>query len=127
MSYNYDEQNIFAKILRGEIPNSTVAETQHTLAFRDIAPQAPTHIIVIPKGPYVNFDHFSAQATDEELVDFARVAAKICQDEGLAQSHDGNGYRAISNAGAHGGQEVPHYHLHLLGGRPIGPMVIRSA
>lgn len=123
MSYDYDPENIFAKILRGEIPNDTVAETEHTLAFRDIRPQAPEHVLVIPKGAYVAFDDFAARASAEELVDFHRVAAKICADLGVSPGADGAGYRTISNAGADGAQEVPHYHLHILGGRPLGRML----
>ncbi|WP_299564666.1 histidine triad nucleotide-binding protein [uncultured Sulfitobacter sp.] len=122
MAYHYDDQNIFAKILRGEIPNDTVLETDHTLAFRDIEPQAPVHVLVIPKGAYVSYDHFAAEASDAEIVDYTRAIAKICAQEGV--SIDANeGYRIISNAGAHGVQEVPHLHLHILGGRRMGRMV----
>lgn len=122
MAYHYDDQNIFAKILRGEIPNDTVLETDHTLAFRDIEPQAPVHVLVIPKGAYVSYDHFAAEASDAEIVDYTRAIAKICAQEGV--STDANeGYRIISNAGAHGVQEVPHLHLHILGGRRMGRMV----
>ena len=119
----YDPENIFAKILRGEIPNSTVMETPHSLAFRDITPAAPEHILVIPKGAYVNFDHFGAEASDAEIVDFNRTVAKVAQEIGVAQSEGGEGYRVISNAGAHGVQEVPHYHMHLIGGRVLGRMI----
>ncbi|MEJ6391781.1 HIT domain-containing protein [Gymnodinialimonas sp. 2305UL16-5] len=125
MGYAYDDQNIFAKILRGEIPNKTIAETEHTLAFADIYPQAPVHILVIPKGAYVCFDHFAAEASDAEIVDFHRVAARICADLNLAPGGDGDGYRTLSNAGAHAVQDVPHYHMHILGGRPLGPMLTR--
>jgi histidine triad (HIT) family protein len=118
MTYTYDPTNIFARILRGEIPNKTVLETPHTLAFHDITPQAPTHILVIPKGAYTTLDHFAAKASAEELVDFHRALAQICA--ALPE-----GYRAISNAGPHGMQEVPHYHLHILGGRVMGPLVVR--
>lgn len=114
----YDPQNIFARILRGEIPNKTVADTEHTLAFHDIAPHAPHHVLVIPKGAYIDFADFAANASAEEITDFHRTAAQIC--DGL-----GEGYRTISNSGGHGGQEVPHYHLHILGGRPLGPMLMR--
>lgn len=116
--WDYDDQNIFAKILRGEIPNQTVLETEHTLAFRDIHPQAPVHVLVIPKGPYVSFDHFAAKATEAEIVDFMRAVAKVCEMEGVE-----DGFRAITNARAHGVQEVPHFHLHILGGRPLGRML----
>ena len=119
MAHAYDDQNIFAKILRGEIPNSTVAETEHTLAFRDIAPRAPVHVLVIPKGAYVNVQDFSMNASTAEIEDFWQTFAKIIADEGL----EPDGYRMISNAGAHGVQEVPHFHVHLLGGRVLGPIV----
>lgn len=126
MAYAYDDQNIFAKILRGEIPNDTVLETEHTLAFNDIAPQAPVHVLVIPKGPYVTLDHFAAQASEAEIVDFHRVVAKICGDLGVNPGTGGAGYRVISNAGGDGVQEVPHYHLHILGGRPLGRMLAKA-
>ena len=122
MAYDYDHQNIFAKIIRGEIPNDTVAETAHTLAFNDIQPQAPHHVLVIPKGPYVTADHFAAEATESEIVDFWRTFAAICADLGAAPDV-GDGYRAISNAGTNGVQEVPHFHLHILAGRPLGRML----
>lgn len=120
MPYSYDAQNIFARILRGEIPNKTVLETAHTLAFHDISPAAPVHVLVIPKGPYATFDHFAAMASAEELVDFHRACAEVCKMVGVAP---GMGYRAITNAGAHGMQEVPHYHLHILGGKVMGPLI----
>lgn len=118
--YHYDQTNIFARILRGEIPNKTAMESIHTLVFHDIHPQAPIHILVIPKGPYVNFDHFAAQASAEEIVDFHRTAAAACALLGIAP---GGGYRGITNAGVHGLQEVAHYHLHILGGRMLGRLV----
>ena len=124
MAYAYDDTNIFARILRGEIPNRTELETAHTLAFHDVRPQAPVHVLVIPKGRYVNFDHFAADASDEEIADFNRAAAEICRMTGVRPcAGDGAGYRTISNAGAHGLQEVPHFHLHILGGRVLGPML----
>lgn len=126
MPYTYDDQNIFAKILRGEIPNNTVLETEHTLAFNDIQPQAPVHVLVIPKGAYVCHDHFAAEASDAEIVDFMRATAEICRITGVTPGADGEGYRAISNAGLNGVQEVPHYHLHILGGRPLGRMLSRA-
>ena len=125
MAFDYDPQNIFARILRGEIPNDTVLETEHTLVFRDIRPQAPVHLLVIPKGPYVCFDHFAAEAPAEEIVDFHRTAARACELAGVSPGADGNGYRTVSNAGADAVQEVPHYHLHILGGRGLGPMLSR--
>jgi histidine triad (HIT) family protein len=120
MPHAYDPNNIFARILRGEIPNKTVMETPHTLVFHDIRPQAPIHVLVIPKGAYATFDHFAAEASADEIVDFHRTAAKVCQMLGLSGAE---GYRGITNAGAHGHQEVPHYHLHILGGREMGRMV----
>ena len=123
MPYAYDDQNIFAKILRGEIPNETVLESAHTLAFRDIRPQAPVHVLVIPKGRYVTFDDFAANASDAEIADFHRTAAKVCTMLGVSPGDGGAGYRTISNAGEHAVQEVPHYHLHILGGRPLGRML----
>jgi histidine triad (HIT) family protein len=119
MAHSYDDQNIFAKILRGEIPNQTVAETEHTLAFNDITPQAPVHVLVIPKGAYVTFDHFVNEAGDAEVLDFWRTAAQIAADKGI----DASGYRIISNAGRDGHQEVPHFHLHLVGGHATGRML----
>ncbi|WP_439522526.1 histidine triad nucleotide-binding protein [Marivita sp.] len=119
MAYVYDDQNIFAKILRGEIPNDTVLETDHTLAFRDIQPQAPVHVLVIPRGPYVCYDHFAREASDAEIIDFNRAVGMVCKMEGL---EDG-GYRIISNAGEAGVQEVPHLHIHVLGGRGLGRML----
>ena len=123
MTYAYDPENIFAKILRGDIPNSTVLETEHCLAFNDIAPQAPVHVLVIPKGAYVNFDHFAAEASADEIVDFTRTIAKISDQLGVSPGGDGAGYRLISNAGQNGVQEVPHLHVHLLGGQRLGRML----
>jgi histidine triad (HIT) family protein len=123
MSYSYDDNNVFARILRGEIPNRTVLETEHTLAFHDIGPQAPVHVLVIPKGRYVTFDHFAAEASEAELVDFMRTAAKVCEITGVSPDAGGAGYRTIANSGEHGVQEVPHYHLHILGGRVLGRML----
>ena len=122
MAYVYDDQNIFAKILRGEIPNQTVTETDHTLAFADIAPQAPHHVLVIPKGAYVTADHFAAEATEAEIVDFWRTFAKVAGDLGVTPDK-GDGYRMISNAGPHGVQEVPHFHVHIVAGQPLGRML----
>jgi len=123
MAFEYDDQNIFAKILRGEIPNNTVYESEHALAFRDLYPQAPTHVLVIPKGPYVSMDHFSQEASEAELVGFMRAIGEVCRKEGVSE----DGFRAISNAGAHGVQEVPHLHVHILGGRPLGRMLAKES
>lgn len=120
----YDSSNVFAKILRGEIPNKTVYESEHTLAFYDIMPQAPIHVLVIPKGAYVDFADFSANAPNIEIIDFYRSCAKICTELKLTSSNGSKGgFRAITNSGAYGLQEVPHYHLHLLGGRVLGPLL----
>ena len=116
---SYDESNIFAKILRGEIPNNTVFEDEHVLAFHDITPQRPVHILVIPKGAYVNMDDFTAKASDEEVIALMRASGKIARDLGLAET----GYRVINNNGDDGHQEVQHLHLHILGGAPAGPML----
>ncbi|PYF08208.1 diadenosine tetraphosphate (Ap4A) HIT family hydrolase [Rhodobacter viridis] len=123
MAYVYDTTNIFARILRGEIPNRTVLETEHTLAFRDIAPKAPDHVLVIPKGPYVTYDHFCAEASEAEIVDFTRAVAAVVNLIGAEAHGAGKGFRAITNAGENGVQEVPHFHLHILAGRCIGPMI----
>ncbi|WP_227271864.1 histidine triad nucleotide-binding protein [Roseobacter weihaiensis] len=125
MGYSYDDQNIFAKILRGEIPNTTVLETEHSLAFRDLYPKAPTHVLVIPKGPYVSYDHFAAEASEAEIVDYTRAIGEVCRCEGV-DLPAGDGFRLISNAGEHGVQEVPHLHVHILGGRPMGRMVPKA-
>lgn len=125
MAPAYDDQNIFARILRGEIPNQTVAENEHALAFRDISPKAPTHVLVIPKGRYVSFEDFAATASPEEITGFMRLCAEVARIEGVSLE-GGNGFRAITNAGADGVQEVPHFHLHIMGGRMMGPMVTRG-
>ena len=122
MAYDYDDQNVFARILRGEIPNKTVLETEHTLAFHDIRGQAPVHVLVIPKGKYVTYDHFGAEASDAEIADFTRAVARLCAELGVAPD-GGEGYRLIANGGGHGHQEVPHMHVHILGGRPLGAML----
>ncbi|EAU46862.1 histidine triad nucleotide-binding protein [Salipiger bermudensis] len=119
MAYTYDTENIFAKILRGEIPNDTVLETEHSLAFNDIRPQAPIHVLVIPRGAYVNYDDFASNASDAEIVDYTRAIAKVCEMKGV----EADGFRMISNAGEHGVQEVPHLHVHILGGRGLGRML----
>jgi len=117
----YDESNIFARILRGEIPNKTVYEDEHVLAFHDIAPQAPKHILVIPKGAYVSWDDFSAKASEAEIAGFVRAVGRIAREAGLVEP----GYRLLANTGQHAGQEVPHFHVHIFAGRPLGPMLSR--
>lgn len=122
MSVSYDDQNIFARILRGEIPNDTVAENEYALAFRDITPRAPTHVLVIPKGKYVSFEDFSTSASSDEITGFMRLCAEVIAKEGVGLE-TGRGFRTIANAGPDGVQEVPHFHLHIMGGRMMGPMV----
>ena len=117
----YDEGNIFAKILRGELPSNKLMENEHVLAFHDINPLSPTHILVIPKGNYVSWDDFSERGSDVEIAAFVRAAGKIARDEGLVET----GYRLLANVGPNSGQEVPHLHLHIFAGRPLGPMLAR--
>ena len=115
----YDDANIFARILRGEIPCRTVYEDDHVLAFHDIAPQAPTHVLVIPKGRYVSWADFSSTAPDAELGAFCRAVGHVARELGL----EADGYRLLANMGTQAGQEVPHFHMHLFAGRPLGPMI----
>ena len=121
MDFTYDDQNIFAKILRGEIPNKTVYEDDHALAFEDISPQAPVHVLVIPKGTYVSLDHFAAEASADEQAGFFRAVAEVCKITGVE-----GGFRAIANTREDGMQEVPHFHLHILGGRRLGPILAKG-
>ena len=117
----YDESNIFARILRGELPATKVYEDEHVLAFNDINPMAPTHVLVIPKGKYVSWDDFSDNASDAEMAAFVRAAGKIAREAGLVEP----GYRLLANTGTDAGQEVPHLHLHIFAGRALGPMLAR--
>jgi diadenosine tetraphosphate (Ap4A) HIT family hydrolase len=117
----YDDSNIFAKILRGEIPCDKVYEDEWVLAFNDIAPQAPVHVLVIPKGAYVSLDDFIAKASADEIAGFYRAVGQIARDLDVVEP----GYRTITNTGPNSGQDVPHYHLHILAGRPLGPMLAR--
>ncbi len=117
----YDDQNIFAKILRGEIPNNTVYQDEWALAFHDINPQAPTHVLVIPKGAYVSWDDFSAKASDAEIGGFIRAVGHVARELDLVEP----GYRLLANIGMDAHQEVPHLHVHLFGGKPLGPMLAR--
>jgi diadenosine tetraphosphate (Ap4A) HIT family hydrolase len=117
----YDDQNIFAKILRGEIPCRRVFEDEFVLAFHDINPQAPTHILVIPKGAYCSWADFSAQASDAEIAGFVRAVGRIAREAG----YEADGYRLLANIGMHSGQEVPHFHVHLFAGKFLGPMLVR--
>lgn len=118
MDFAYDDQNIFAKILRGEIPNTTVFENDHALAFNDIAPQAPVHVLIIPKGPYVSLDHFARDASAEEQAGFFAAVAEVCKITGVEE-----GFRGIANTRTHGVQDVPHFHLHIIGGKQLGRML----
>jgi diadenosine tetraphosphate (Ap4A) HIT family hydrolase len=117
----YDEGNIFARILRGEIPSNRVYDDEHALAFHDINPLAPTHLLVIPKGAYVSWDDFSERASDAEIAGLVRAVGKIARDAGLVE----HGYRVLANVGEDSGQEVAHLHLHVFAGRPLGPMLAR--
>jgi diadenosine tetraphosphate (Ap4A) HIT family hydrolase len=119
----YDDNNVFAKILRGEIPCKKVYEDDRTLAFHDINPQAPVHVLVIPKGKYVSFDDFSAKASPDEIAAFVRAVGTVARQLGL----DNPGYRILSNIGGDGGQEVPHLHVHIFGGKKLGPMLRRDS
>lgn len=115
----YDDQNIFARLLRGEIPSNRVFENEWAVAFHDIAPQAPVHILVIPRGSYVSWDDFSARASDAEIVGFSRAIGQVARDAGLVEP----GYRVLYNVGGDGGQEVAHLHAHIFGGRRLGRMI----
>ncbi|HEX8262387.1 MAG TPA: histidine triad nucleotide-binding protein [Allosphingosinicella sp.] len=117
----YDDSNVFARILRGEIPARTVYEDDHALAFHDINPAAPVHVLVIPKGRYVSWDDFSERASAEEIAGFVRAVGHVAREQGLVAA----GYRLLANVGINSGQEVPHLHVHLFGGRPLGPMLSR--
>lgn len=118
----YDDQNVFAKILRGEIPSRRVYEDEFALAFHDIAPWAPTHILVIPKGKYVSWDDFSANGSDAEVAGFVRAVGRVARDQGLVAP----GYRLLANTGLDSHAEVPHLHVHILAGRSLGPMLVRN-
>jgi diadenosine tetraphosphate (Ap4A) HIT family hydrolase len=115
----YDESNIFARILRGEIPSKRVHDDEFAVAFHDINPQAPVHVLVIPRGAYVSLADFSAKASDAEIAGFWRAVGRVAKELGLEE----RGYRALTNMGPEGGQEVPHFHVHLFGGRRLGRMV----
>ncbi|MBT5429058.1 MAG: histidine triad nucleotide-binding protein [Rhodospirillaceae bacterium] len=116
----YDNENIFAKILRNEIPHKCVYEDNYALAFEDINPQAPNHVLVIPKGKYISFDDFTNLASDMEITGFFRAVGTTARKLKI----DKQGYRVLSNIGKHGGQEVPHFHIHLFGGRRLGSMIV---
>ena len=118
----YDDTNIFAKILKGEIPSTKVYEDEWAYAFEDINAQAEIHTLVVPKGRYVSWDDFSRDASDEEIAGFVRAVGTVARQKGLVEP----GYRLLANVGPHGGQEVPHLHVHLFGGEPLGPMIART-
>ncbi|HVJ01581.1 MAG TPA: histidine triad nucleotide-binding protein [Sphingomonas sp.] len=117
----YDDQNIFARILRGEIPSKKVYEDEFALAFHDINPQAPHHVLVIPKGPFVSWDDSSARGSEAEIAGFVRAVGHVAREAGLV----GEGYRLLANTGVNAHQEVPHLHVHIFAGRPLGPMLAR--
>ncbi|MGE0716009.1 MAG: histidine triad nucleotide-binding protein [Alphaproteobacteria bacterium] len=116
---SYDPSNIFARILRGEIPCRKVFEDDHVLAFEDIRPLAPTHVLVIPKGAYISAQDFSENASEAEIVAFVRAIGRIARERGI----DATGHRILANHGVQGRQEVPHFHMHLVGGRDLGRML----
>ena len=122
MAKTYDPNNIFARILRGEIPCKKVLETEHALAFHDINPQAPTHILVVPKGAYVDMDDFTARATEAEIAGLFRAVGEVARSAGAAEP----GYRILSNCGEDANQEVPHLHIHVFAGRRLGPMIVKA-
>ncbi|KQZ69320.1 hypothetical protein ASE06_00345 [Sphingopyxis sp. Root214] len=117
----YDDSNIFARILRGELPSKTVYEDEFALAFHDINPQAPLHILVIPKGPYVSWDDFSERGSDAEIAGFVRAVGQVARDAGLVAP----GYRLLANVGLDSHQEIAHLHVHIFAGQPLGPMLAR--
>jgi len=119
---SYDPTNIFARILRGEIPCTKLYEDDYALAFPDINPQAPTHLLVIPKGAYVSFEDFSEHAADAEITGFIRAVGTVARAAGLAEL----GFRLLANHGPHSHQDVPHFHIHILGGKPLGPLLVKA-
>lgn len=122
----YDDSNVFARILRGEIPAKRLYEDEQAVAFPDINPLGPTHLLVIPKGPYVSFEDFAAKASDAEILGFVRAIGETAKQAGLARSAGGEGYRLIANAGPAAHQEVPHLHVHILGGGDLGPVGVQK-
>ena len=115
----YDEQNVFSKILRGEIPVNSVYEDEYALAFEDINPQAPVHLLAIPKGSYVSLDDFTMKASEKEVAGFFMAVGQVAREAGLSES----GYRILANHGNDANQEVPHFHVHIVGGRNVGKMI----
>ena len=119
----YDKNNIFAKIIRGEISCKKIYEDEYVLAFHDINPQKKVHVLVVPKGEYVNLDDFSSNATEKEIVGLIKGIAEVAKKLGVSEVVKGEGYRSLVNVGTHGGQEVPHLHFHIFGGEKVGKMV----
>src|SRR3982751_643544 len=115
----YDDNNIFARLLRGEVPSKKVYEDQHAIAFDDVNPLAPTHVLVIPRGPYVSWNDFTDRASDAEIAGFVRPVGEVAREAGLVN----DGYRLLTNVGMNANQQVPHLHVHVFGGRPLGPML----
>ncbi len=124
---SYDNNNIFAKILRGEIPCAKVYENEHSLAFNDISPQAKVHVLVIPKGSYTDVDDFSKKASKDEISSLMQAVAEVCKINKLSLSEGGKGFRLIANTGSDGSQEVPHFHFHVMGGEPMGLRGLRKS
>ena len=123
---SYDTNNIFAKILRGEIPCDKVFENDHALAFKDISPLAKVHVLVIPKGAYTDVDDFSKNASKDEIVSLMQAVAEVCKITKVSLTEGGNGFRLIANTGPDGSQEVPHFHYHVMGGEPMGLRGLRK-
>ena len=121
----YDKNNIFAKILRGEIPCNKIFENDHVLSFYDIKPQKKIHALVIPKGEYVNLDDFSSKASEKEIVGLIKGIGEVAKKLGVSEAVKGKGYRSLVNVGENGGQEVPHLHYHIFAGEKIGKMISR--
>ena len=123
---SYDKDNVFAKILRGEIPCDKVFENEHSLAFNDISPQAKIHVLVIPKGAYKDIDDFCTNASEEEIIGFTKAVSEVFKITGVSESKGGKGFRALANTGSDGSQEVPHFHLHVMGGEALGLRGLRK-
>jgi diadenosine tetraphosphate (Ap4A) HIT family hydrolase len=119
---SYNEQNIFARILRNEIPAKKIAEDEYTLVFHDAFPKATYHVLIIPKNPYISFQDFSEKASEKEIVSFVRMTGQVAKSLDLDQT----GYRLLTNHGPDSGQEVPHFHMHLCGGEPLGPLLSKK-
>ena len=121
---NYDNQNIFAKILRGDIPCEKIYEDEYVLSFKDVNPQAPSHILIIPKGAYTDINDFIENASNDEIIGFNKAIPVVANQLGISETSGGKGYRLISNAGFEAHQTVAHFHIHLLAGRNLGPMLV---